>query len=597
MLARVFKLTHSYNISLFFIGLMFFLPFVIVHHEQPIGSFYPEWVAGALGLVALFSVSGSVFFRTTQTQLSQLSLKIPQISLVFIGLAAILCVQWALGMLHSNQYALLMLSYFIWAFLLVVLGSRLRDELGLEKTINTLVWSLVVAGIINIAIVVLQFVMRTGGNIPFLPDLSGFGAISQANHFADFCALATASLIYLYAKGHFSFSFFNLLLICFIVMLSLSGSRSGWLYLTIFTILLTLMHKNMVKKGNDNARTRGAWHAGLMLLPAFIFIQLFIYYFVPNELVSLPTERLINGATSSTSSLRSQFWYDSLRLFLQNPWLGVGAENLRIATYFLIDTPTATASKQVFEHTHNLFLHLLAEMGIGAFLIVAFGLWNWIKPFSWSKLNLETYWIAGLLAVIGLHSMLEYPLWYTFFLGITSVLLGIGDEKLITINFSKLSANIVKLSFALALTLGVSNLTTMIIANVKLENWWNKLTYENINEQAYLNWVGENSLLTPYADSMRAVTIGNDDYLDIDKTILLHQSVMSFMPIDAVAFQLALLLEFKGEHDKAVKQLNRALIAFPNSFKPFLENPTLKYRQEYLNLYAETQVGIANQSK
>ncbi len=525
------------------------------------------------------------------------TLKIPQVSLIFIGLIFILCAQSVLGMLHSNRYAISVLSYFIGAFLLVLVGSHLRRVMGLENLVSTLAWSLVIAGIINIGIVVLQLVMRTGGNISFLPDLSGFGAISQANHFADFCALAIASLIYLYAKGHFSLSFFYLLLVCFIVMLSLSGSRSGWLYLTTFTILLTFMHKNIVTKGKDNDRTRGAWYAGLMLIPVFIFIQLFIYYFVPNELVNLPAERLINGVTTTTSSLRLQFWQDSFRMFTLQPWLGVGAEKFRVTTFSLADSPTVLTSKYVFEHAHNLFLHLLAEMGIAAPLIVLIGVLNWLKAFKWRDLNLETWWVISLLAILGIHSMLEYPLWFAFFLGIAAVMLGAGDENMITINFSKSSKKIVQLSIAVLLILGAANLSTMLIANVKMKNWLYKLAYENINEKVLLDWVRNYSTLSPYAEALNAMTMGKVNDNDIEKQLTLHKSVMKFRPEMQVAYQLALILELKGQHKDAVKQLNRTMTAYPNTFKLFLENPTLKYRQEYLNLYAETQIGLVARSK
>lgn len=185
--------------SLLLIGLMFLLPFINMYHQLPIPSFYSEWIAGALGLAAVAPMLSTALRTET---------RIPQISLVFLGLTVILGMQWAIGMLHSAQYALLIASYLIWAFLLTLVGSHLRQELGWYKLVNTLAFFLVVAGIINGGIVVLQIVTRTGGAIPFMPYLESYGAISQPNHFADFTALAIASLIYLYIKGRFSTVFF-----------------------------------------------------------------------------------------------------------------------------------------------------------------------------------------------------------------------------------------------------------------------------------------------------------------------------------------------------------------------------------------------------
>lgn len=591
MLARVFKLTNPHNISLFFIGLMFLLPFVILRHEQPIPSFFPEWVAGAMGFLASFALFSTKDWYSSKA-LGEVTLKIPQISLVFVGLTAIVCLQWALGMLHSNQYALLIFSYYIWAFLLVVLASNLRHTIGLEKLVSTLAWCLLVAGIINIGLAVLQFVVLTGGVIPFIPNLGGFGAIAQANHFANFCALATASLIYLYAKGHFSLSMFRLLLVCFIVLLSVSGSRSVWLYLTAMTILITMMRMNIVKAGDGDERLRGAWHAGLLLVPIFIVVQLFINYLVPNELVALSSERLINSVNEQSASVRLQFWHDSIRIFLLHPWLGVGAEKFRVATFLLADSPTALTSKYVFEHAHNLFLHLLAEMGIGAFLIICAGLWVWLNAFKWQKLNLETWWIISLLAVLGIHSMLEYPLWYAFFLGIAAILLGAGDERLITFNLSTRLSNPFRLSLFLVLILGLINLSTMLIAEIKLESWIQKVVYENTNDQRLLDWAKKSSSLSPYAERLSVMTLGNVYNHDTDEEVLQHQSVMNFKPEEMVAYQLALLLELQGQHAKAIEQLHKSLSAYPEGFDRTLNTTPEKYKKIYLDLQLETQSNI-----
>lgn len=589
MLKRVFSSISASQISLIFIGLMFLLPFINTHHEHPITPFYSEWIAAALGLMAVFPLLGTGYWRNIQS-----GLKIPQVSLIFLGLTVILCVQWALGMLHSNQYALLILSYFTWAFSLAVLGSYLRRELGWEKLVSTLAWCLVVAGVINVGIVVLQFVIRTGGVIPFLPNLpSNGGALSQTNHFANFCALATASLIYLHAKQRFSSSFFYLLLVCFIVMLSLSGSRSVWLYLAALTILLAIMHSKTVKQEGDSTATHRAYRAGLLLLPAFVIIQIFIHYVLPNDLVSLPTERLLDGVTAKTSSVRLHFWYDSLRIFLQSPWLGVGAGKLITNTFLLADTPTAMASKRVFEHAHNLFLHVLAEMGISAFLIVLVGLWAWIKAFKWRAFNLETWWLISLLAILGIHSMLEYPLWFTFFLGIAAVLLGAGDEKIITINLPKVTNQFVRTGFMLMSLLGVVNLSTMLIANVKLENWIQKFANENVSDQSQLNWVQQYSLLSPYSELIQAMTMKiNTNH--IEEEVLLNQSVMNFRPFRTIAYQHALLLRLQGDNTNAKIQLNRALIAYPGKFESAVEIVPVKYKQQYLNLFSELQLAAAN---
>lgn len=592
MLKRIFSLTNSINISLVFIGLMFLLPFVVMHHSLPIPLFYSEWTAAALGLLALMPLLHTASQQTTPNQ----SVRAPQISLVFIGLAAIVCVQWALGMLHSSPYALLVHSYLTWAFLLTVLGSHLRQTLGWEKLAMLLAWSLVIGGIINIGIVALQLVTRTGGVIPWLPNLISYGAISQPNHFADFTALATASLIYLYAKGRLSVSFFWLILMCFLMMLSFSGSRSAWLYLAALATLAVLLQTIAKNKHAKSTETRLTFKTGLLLLPAFILAQLFIYHVLPNELVNLPTERLVESARVSGASIRLSVWYDSLRLFIQSPWVGIGTGAIRAESSLLLDYPTGMASKRMFEHAHNLFVHLLTEMGIVAFLIVLTGLTTWILNFKWRELNLETWWLLSLLSVLGIHSMLEYPLWFTYFLGIAAILLGAGDERSMSIHLpfnakafsSKYSHTVLCTGLTLALLMGIANLGTSLIANIKIEQWVEQYRFKNVNEQELIDWTRQYSLLSPYADLLSVMSMSVNP-TDIDKKVRLSQSGLRVKPLRKVSYQHALLLELQGDHVNALKQLNRTLIAYPADIKEVLGYVPAEYRQRYLDLLYEAR--------
>lgn len=572
---------------------MFLLPFVTMSHHQPIPSFLPEWIAAVLGLAALIPF---MYANTLQ------NINIPMISQVFAGLSAILGLQWMFGLLHSTQYALLVLSYLGWALLLTILGNHLRKELGWEKLASTLAWSTVVAGIINTVIVLLQLVIRTGGAVPFLPNLPDYGAISQHNHFAVFTILSITSLIYLFSKNRFSVSFFTLMLTCFLLMLSFSGSRSSWLFLFALAALTVFMHRSHVKRHADTSITKKLMYITLLLLPAFVLIQTLLQYLLPGELVSLPTARLVQNL--GTSSTRLGEWYDSLRLFLQSPWLGNGAGSMRAQSLMLFDYPASMAARHVFENAHNLFLNLLAEMGIGGFLIVFISLIGWLRAFEWQKLNQDTWWAAGILGTIGVHSMVEFPLWYAYFLGITAFLLGAGDERSAyssprhtTDNFKYKSRNLLKQLLAITILLvGTVNLGSMLIANLKLEHWADQwLQDDDMSQQKKeLDWVQQYSLLSPYAGMMRVLSMEVSQDKINDK-VALSQSSLRFIPLRRIAYQHALLLELQGDHTGAVKQLKRTLQAYPGKIEDVLETLPAQYRQKYLELLTEADPVLFSQ--
>lgn len=578
------RLNFNY-ISLMFIGLMFLLPFVSLYHHLPIPSFYGEWVAAVLGLAAMLPLIRKAAWQP---------LHIPQIALIFPGLAAILAMQWMLGMLHSHQYALLVLSYLAWAFFLVILGSYLRRELGWEKIATTLAWFLVIGGLINAGVVALQYVMQNGLNIPFMPKLAGYGAISQVNHFADYVALATASLIYLYAKGRFSLKVFAVGLTLFLAMLAFSGSRSSWLYLTAFMVLAIGLQVNAMRQRTGSTNMRSLLRVSLVLLPAFAVVQLFIHFIVPDGLVVLATERLIESVNATSTSQRWQLWHESWRMFLQSPWLGIGAGQIRWQSFLLLDTPSAVGAVGLFEHAHNLFLNLLTEMGIGAPLLVLAGIFAWLRGFKWRELSLESWWLLGLLSVLGIHSMLEYPLWYTYFLGIAAVLLGAGEEKLTTVSLPKVGITLGRTAMAGLMLIGMVNLASMVMANAKLETWLLRAMRGDIATQEQpqffeaLNWVHANSLLAPYSELMYATALVIDTN-KLDSKLWLSQSAMRFVPMRKIAYQHVLLLKLNGDHTGAVKQLNRTLIAYPGKFTKELEAMPFKYWQDYLDVLSEAR--------
>jgi O-antigen ligase len=584
MLKNTLDLIKSTNTSLMLVGLMCLLPFITLYHQQPIPSFYAEWVAAALGLLALLTLIKQETWQAVQ---------IPQIALIMPGLAAILGMQWMLNMLHSTQYALLVFSYMALMFFLMVLGSCLRRELGLEKIATTVAWCMVVGGIINVVIVALQFAIRSGYIPPIIPNYSSYGAIAQANHFADYVALATVSLLYLYAKSKLSLKLFSIILALFLVILSFTGSRSSWLYLASTVVLAIMLQVNAMKQGTGSKAMRSLLRASLLLLPAFAIAQLFIHYGLPDSLVMLPTERAVELASPTTVSSRLQIWYDSFRLFLQAPWLGIGAGQMRAETFLLADMPSTLASKRIFENAHNLFLHMLAEMGVGGFLLVLVGLIAWLRGFKWRALNLETWWLIALLGVLGIHSMLEYPLWFAYFACVVAFLLGAGDEKSLEIRLPMVARKlgerfghlIARSALVVLIALGAINLGTMLIANIKLEKLVMGVVGQDSSQEELqqLDWIHRYSLLSPYAELMYTLSMAvNPSHIE-DK-LWLSESAMRFRPIRRVAYQHVLLLKLNGDEAGAVKQLNRTLIVHPGNFKGELEAMPLKYWQDYLDV-------------
>jgi O-antigen ligase len=136
---------------------------------------------------------------------------------------------------------------------------------------------------------------------------------------------------------------------------------------------------------------------------------------------------------SDLSSSRFGIWANTLALIQQNPWFGVGWGEFNFAWSL---TPFPGRPVAFFDHTHNLPLQFLVELGLPlGTLVLALLAWALWKAFVACRraapsdsLNVRTAFLMVLMIVV--HSMLEYPLWYAYFLLPTAFALGIclGDS-------------------------------------------------------------------------------------------------------------------------------------------------------------------------
>ncbi|MBP9062061.1 MAG: O-antigen ligase C-terminal domain-containing protein, partial [Rhodoferax sp.] len=98
-------------------------------------------------------------------------------------------------------------------------------------------------------------------------------------------------------------------------------------------------------------------------------------------------------------------------LIVQKPWLGWGWGNLDYA-HFITLYPGARFC-DILDNAHNLPLHLAVELGLPvAFLVCGTGLWLVWRTQPWREADPTRQLAWSVLAVILLHSLLEYPLWY-----------------------------------------------------------------------------------------------------------------------------------------------------------------------------------------
>ncbi len=120
---------------------------------------------------------------------------------------------------------------------------------------------------------------------------------------------------------------------------------------------------------------------------------------------------LLGRLAEAGGDSRRVLWDNVLTLIAQKPWFGWGWGELGYA-HFITAYP-GTRSTVFFDNAHNLPLQLAVEIGVPMALLTCAGLaWVVLRAKPWRDNDPGRQMAWAVLAVIGVHSLLEYPLWY-----------------------------------------------------------------------------------------------------------------------------------------------------------------------------------------
>ena len=119
--------------------------------------------------------------------------------------------------------------------------------------------------------------------------------------------------------------------------------------------------------------------------------------------------RFTDGGPACTS--RRVLWANVLHLIAQKPWLGWGWGELDYAHYITLFPGERFCT--LLDNAHNLPLHLAVELGLPVALVLCgAAVWALWRAQPWREVNPARQLAWGMLAVVGIHSLLEFPLWY-----------------------------------------------------------------------------------------------------------------------------------------------------------------------------------------
>ncbi len=347
-----------------------------------------------------------------------------QAALGLLGVAA--AGSWLWGML-PRSLALQALGLLAGAALLLQAGASAAHGGNGLRAFAALAWGLLLAGMLGCAVALVQ-VFAPGwadGNWIATSGLPGraVGNLRQPNHLCSLLLWALVAAVALHALRQLPGLVLALLMPLLVLCVELTASRTG------AAGLLLLLLWGLV----DRRLPRTARLALLAAPLLYLLVWGGVAWWADVSQQALGAGARLaadgGGLGESSPNARPNIWRNALLLIAANPWTGTGFGEFNLAWSMtpFINRPTA-----FFDHTHNLPLQLMVELGLPLALLVlallVVALWQaWRRAARPADDATAAASRAALVLVllVAIHSLVEYPLWYAYFLLPTALAWGL----------------------------------------------------------------------------------------------------------------------------------------------------------------------------
>ncbi|MDO8960746.1 MAG: Wzy polymerase domain-containing protein [Methylophilus sp.] len=538
---------------MFFISLMLILPFLFPHHPNPIPTFYMEWLTALFALLA---------FLPLLKQTAWPAYQVPTIIVLPLAMLVVMVAQYIVLDIAYWQHYFLVAQYFVFAALMMLLGAMLKQAMGFDKVMKAIAIALLISGLLSTVVVALDLAnINLGGWIVIKKGGGAIANIGQSNHLATLLSLALASLGYLYVRRSIKPLLAWPLVILILAGLALTASRSTWIYVCLLPVT-ALIYCSFSAKNTGLSEVSNKRLVSLLIFPLlYFFTQLALPYMPTNVPISTTNQRLVELAQTKNSPrllLYKASWY----VFTDNPIFGTGFGQM--AGHDLNHTSRVPQLTGTISQAHNMVLQLLAETGvIGTTLVLVCLLAYFVRAKS-APLTPERWLWWLFLLIIGTHAMLEYPLWYLYFLAPASLLLGLGDLQ--TSNITKYRPQFIA---ALLSVIWLSSLMQTVYDYRVIEAWFHqnqkvKLTVERFD--LMVMQLQPIRLFSPFASQADVLLLSSlpVDKNEIQAKLNASKRLIAGNYTPAVAYTHATLLALNGELKEAKKHLINVHIRHPS---------------------------------
>ncbi|WP_449369496.1 O-antigen ligase family protein [Thiomonas sp.] len=431
------RFAFASSLALGLLGLAMSLPLIWPFDPGVVAKMGTTLVAAALW--------AAVFFAAAWSGLT------PRFGLAALGFAvaaAVVGLQTLSGQLAYPSQGAITVAVLLSAALVAGLGnaavsvrsSRSADA-GEHPWLDAAAAGLLLQGLIQVTFGLVQFALWQmpslaswlAAHAPMYTDLVSypstgrvFGNLRQPNHYATAVALGLAGLAWWAPRLRVTAVWAAVVGMSWALVVC--GSRTGMVQAVVAAVLVLIA-------------VRGAWRdprwAALVSVPVLYAL----WWLALREADDLGWISFLDAVTRQLDqpvNARALIWRNAWQVFEHLPWFGAGWGQLGWGLqHAAIHHALHPLPLDNIDNAHDLILQLLAETGLVGTLpigLVALA-WLWRSARGWMQRGRaapnETApmalaaWMG--VAFLGLHSLVEYPLWYLYFLWVFAFLAGWMD--------------------------------------------------------------------------------------------------------------------------------------------------------------------------
>ncbi len=377
-----------------------------------------------------------------------------------------------------------------------------------------------------------------------------FGNVRQPNQYASLCWLSVAVLVF----GRWPLSSF--VSRCMAALLGIaaaaSASRTG-LIEGLLLITLAGMWPGAERRGRVIlcSFAVGAYFSAAVLLPLVLEA-------ITGELPARALWKRFDSGASCSS--RAVLWSNVLHLIGERPLRGWGPGELDYAHFVTLYPGDRFC--EILDNAHSLPLHVAVELGVPAAVLTGgLAIWWVARQRPWAEQEPQRQCAWALLAIVTLHSMLEYPLWYGPFQVIFGVSLGwlMADrlpQRVMRVSRYSVAAATFLLAAVLYIAWDYVRISQAYLPPAERVGRWR----EDPLSHARSSWLFSNQVT--FAElTVAPLTRANADWMYAASQRMLHYS-----PEPRVIERLVESAVLAGHESEALPHLARFRAAFPREY-------------------------------